>query len=358
MPLALGGNGYLDGMGQSPSPRAPSANSRAKNVRDKKIATITKPEDLLEFVLEDERLSIVKVYAGWCRTCKAFDLKWRKLAHQEGGKFDPKGKVVDPGRVRFAEMDFNANEELCRLLNATRLPYIIMYKGSQGKVDDFQCGPANFAQVIQKVNEYADAPEVSYLETVATTQEPARDLTKELAGPQKPHTAEAKELWEKDVVIAKLNNELGVLKIETENALENSREHLRQKETRLKNMETRLKQIKADHNKEMMIARKDLLAEKASKIKALEIRLEGTVAELRMQIEAIEIERGDLQLELNASIRANDGKVEELESRIAVYEKERKSLRRLSALALQRIKGAFAIRQHIKRMRSAVSRRR
>jgi hypothetical protein len=121
-------------------------------------------------------------------------------------------------------------------------------------------------------------------------------------------------------------------------------------------MEQRLKLVKADHDKEMMRAREAILAETGTKIKALETRLEGTVVELRMQIEALEIERGDLQGELNSFIRAKDGKVEELEGRIAVYEQERKSLRMLSVLALQRIKGVFAIRPHIKRMRSAVSR--
>jgi hypothetical protein len=114
----------------------------------------------------------------------------------------------------------------------------------------------------------------------------------------------------------------------------------------------------ADHHKEMMRAREALLAEQSLKIEALETRLEGTVAGLRTQIEALEIEKGVLQVELISSIRAKDGTVEELEGRIAVYEKEQKSLRRLFGLALQRMKGAFAIRPRIKRMRKAVSRRR
>mmetsp|Transcript_22753 Transcript_22753/g.31797 ORF Transcript_22753/g.31797 Transcript_22753/m.31797 type:complete len:354 (-) Transcript_22753:1048-2109(-) len=122
----------------------------------KKTYVISKPEDLLNFVMEDERLSVVKVFARWCKTCAAFDLRYRKLNSKEGDKFDVAGNLVEPGRVRFAEMDYNLNEELCGLLGATKLPYIIIYKGTSGKVAEFQCGPSSFQRVIDNVNEFAD----------------------------------------------------------------------------------------------------------------------------------------------------------------------------------------------------------
>jgi len=122
----------------------------------KKTYVIAKPEDLLNFVVEDERLSVVKVFARWCKTCAAFDLRFRKLNSKEGDKFDVNGNLVEAGRVRFAEMDYNLNEELCGLLGATKLPYIIMYKGTSGKVAEFQCGPSSFQRVIDNVNEFAD----------------------------------------------------------------------------------------------------------------------------------------------------------------------------------------------------------
>jgi len=115
-----------------------------------KIFKIQQPQDLLSFVVADERLSIVKVYASWCKTCKVFDIRYRKLASQLGG-----GDVVQPGPVRFAEMQYDtpANEEMCKLLNATKLPYILIYRGSQGKVADFQCTPAKFQVLVDTVND-------------------------------------------------------------------------------------------------------------------------------------------------------------------------------------------------------------
>ncbi|KAL7430733.1 hypothetical protein ACHAXM_002332 [Skeletonema potamos] len=120
--------------------KPPSQNTRGG---DNKIFKIQQPQDLLNFVIEDERLSIVKVYASWCKTCKVFDVRYRKLANQMSD---------DP--VRFAEMQYDtpANEEMCKLLNATKLPYVLIYRGSKGKVADFQCTPATFQVLIDTVN--------------------------------------------------------------------------------------------------------------------------------------------------------------------------------------------------------------
>ncbi|KAL7488030.1 hypothetical protein ACHAW6_013616 [Cyclotella cf. meneghiniana] len=128
-----------------------------------KIVPIRQPQDLLDFVIEDERLSIVKVYATWCKTCQVFDIRYRKLASQIGDIYSSSSSSTDAllqkGRVRFSEMAFDDpnNEEMCRLLNATKLPYILVYKGSRGKIADFQCGPSNFQMLIDVVNRYADS---------------------------------------------------------------------------------------------------------------------------------------------------------------------------------------------------------
>lgn len=91
-------------------------------------------------------------------------MRYRKLASQLGDSIN--SNINDPtslkGSVRFAEMRFDDpnNEEMCRLLNATKLPYIIMYRGSRGKVADFQCGPAKFQLLIDAVNEHVDTDAV------------------------------------------------------------------------------------------------------------------------------------------------------------------------------------------------------
>jgi hypothetical protein len=63
--------------------------------------------------------------------------------------------IKERGRVRFCEIEFTEHEELCRGLQATRLPHVLVFRGavgSAGLVDNFQCSPANFQRVVDTVN--------------------------------------------------------------------------------------------------------------------------------------------------------------------------------------------------------------
>ncbi|KAL7526099.1 hypothetical protein ACHAXR_001318, partial [Thalassiosira sp. AJA248-18] len=138
--------------------------SQNKSQRRGNVFSIEQPEDLLDFIIEDERLSVVKVYATWCKTCKVFDMRYRKVASQFGDKYDDKTgtEITQMGRARFAEMQYDDpnNKEICLTLNlAPKLPYILMYKGSQGKVKEFQCLPAKIQMLANAVNELADPVE-------------------------------------------------------------------------------------------------------------------------------------------------------------------------------------------------------
>mmetsp|Transcript_4388 Transcript_4388/g.8446 ORF Transcript_4388/g.8446 Transcript_4388/m.8446 type:complete len:365 (-) Transcript_4388:235-1329(-) len=168
----------------------PSQN--VKHQRSGNIFTIRHPEDLLDFVIEDDRLSVVKVYASWCKTCQIFDMRYRKLASQYGDKYDTIKKnaaadsssgnsarnIAKKGRVRFAEMelkDENA-EILMSILSKSKqplsLPYILMYyKGSGSRTTnnngmvmrDFQCSPKKFRLLVDAVEELtsSDSEEIS-----------------------------------------------------------------------------------------------------------------------------------------------------------------------------------------------------
>jgi thiol-disulfide isomerase/thioredoxin len=138
--------------------RPPS--QQQSSISGPKIFSIQQPQDLLDFVIDDERLSVIKVHASWCKTCQIFDLRYRKLAMQYGDTTATTTPTSEDGvlrgKVRFAEMQYDnpANTEMCELLNATKLPYMMLYKGTKGKVDEFQCNPANFQRLIDAVNGY------------------------------------------------------------------------------------------------------------------------------------------------------------------------------------------------------------
>lgn len=115
------------------------------------ITFLQGPQDFLDFLSRDDRLCIVFVRANWCQICKAFSVKWRKMANTYGDKYDPAtGQLVIPGLIRFAEIEFTEHEDLCRRLKASRMPHVLFYQGQAGmagKIVQYQCGPSAFGLV-------------------------------------------------------------------------------------------------------------------------------------------------------------------------------------------------------------------
>jgi len=122
-----------------------------------KIINVQKTDDFLEFIAGDERLCIVKFYASWCKSCAKFGIRYKKLATKYGDKIDKADKVVEPGIVRFAEVEYGRNTSLCRALGIRKLPYIIIYKASVGKIAEFPCGPKYFDErLVSRLNQYLE----------------------------------------------------------------------------------------------------------------------------------------------------------------------------------------------------------
>mmetsp|Transcript_54037 Transcript_54037/g.80246 ORF Transcript_54037/g.80246 Transcript_54037/m.80246 type:complete len:249 (+) Transcript_54037:50-796(+) len=125
------------------------------------IAKIESPREYLDFLGRDERLCMITVHAPWCGVCSIFKPLYHHFANQESDKLDLNKNVFVPGRIRFAEMDFDKNENLCRRLGATRLPFVLLYKGNSGmagQLAGFQCGPNVFQRVVDAANWFLGTP--------------------------------------------------------------------------------------------------------------------------------------------------------------------------------------------------------
>lgn len=125
------------------------------------ITTIDSLDDYLDFLRGDnaeehKKLTVIKFYASWCKSCAKFGAKYRQLALDEGDQVDRSGELLATGRVRFAEVEFGANKRMCKSFGIKRLPSIHIYKGKAGKVEDFVCGPSKFHLLVDKLNEYVD----------------------------------------------------------------------------------------------------------------------------------------------------------------------------------------------------------
>jgi len=347
-----------------------------------KVFGIRQPQDLLDFVIKDERLSVVKVFASWCKTCQIFDIRYRKLASQLSDQYtlvsDPNTnsnnsnnpqsyQLTRRGPVRFAEMQFDDpnNEEMCRLLNATKLPYVLMYKGSKGKVADFQCGPSNFQRLVDEVNELMDPMDEEYgvdggfasssLEeiewSVGLDAEELEQLSQSSSMMSSPSSSASQQqskqegmLKRKDEEIARLYLELSTLRNEYEEKMatitevhknetnqfqQQLDEQTKEYEMKIANLVERIKDLEEDMaTRELEVRNAGEEANRKLKLdmEAKEKYFEKETARLSMRIAGLEEALLQSKKELKATSEISNQEKEELLGIIAGLEEEQERL--------------------------------
>lgn len=116
-----------------------------------KIDTITSRDEFLSFINKDDRLCCIKVYANWCKSCAKFGMHYNRLAHQHGDIYDNNGTMMKRGKIRFAQIEYGSNIQLCKSFGIKKLPYVLIYKlGVTGPIDEFVCGPSVFKEKMEK----------------------------------------------------------------------------------------------------------------------------------------------------------------------------------------------------------------
>ncbi|KAI2502236.1 thioredoxin [Fragilaria crotonensis] len=124
-----------------------------------RIEVIHNTKEYLDFIAQDDRLCVVKFYASWCKSCQKFGVLYKRLATQCGDLYETtsslsekhhhdQSQLLKRGNVRFAEVEFGANAELCRSLGIKKLPNVHIYKGTElGRITGFPCGPSKFGML-------------------------------------------------------------------------------------------------------------------------------------------------------------------------------------------------------------------
>eukprot|EP00984_Skeletonema_dohrnii_P003804 scaffold1310_cov128-Skeletonema_dohrnii-CCMP3373.AAC.7 len=102
------------------------------------ITSIQKKDDFEKFLQEDDRLCVIKFYAPFCKACKAFGKKFRKLAIDRGDPINSIGEVARHGDARFGEIEQVGNSKLVKELGIKKFPTVLIYRGSE-KLSEITC---------------------------------------------------------------------------------------------------------------------------------------------------------------------------------------------------------------------------
>lgn len=120
------------------------------------ITKITNTKEFLDFIEGDDRLCVIKFHANWCQICRTVVRKFAKFALNFGDREIIDGTssgAVVPGSVRFADVEWSQNTELCKALKVKKFPFIMIYEKSE-KIGAFSTGPAhNFRNIVGKTIE-------------------------------------------------------------------------------------------------------------------------------------------------------------------------------------------------------------
>jgi thiol-disulfide isomerase/thioredoxin len=95
------------------------------------IASIQKKDGLEKFLKQDDRLCVIKLYAPFCKACKAFGKKFRKLAIDRGDAINSIGEIARHGDARFGEIEYSSNTQLMKDLGIKKFPTVVIYRGSE-----------------------------------------------------------------------------------------------------------------------------------------------------------------------------------------------------------------------------------
>lgn len=107
-----------------------------------KITPIDSMKTYEEAVIQsEESLVVIKAFVPWCRACKGFDVKFRKLNAD---------LLRQEAPVHFYELDVFAVKDVKMLLDIKVAPSVVMFM-SGTKVDSFSCGPRRFDLVTEKI---------------------------------------------------------------------------------------------------------------------------------------------------------------------------------------------------------------
>ncbi|CEM31090.1 unnamed protein product [Vitrella brassicaformis CCMP3155] len=126
---------------------------------DNRIFRLRSGDELEDFLQEhNNKVVVLCVQAKWCHSCAKQDVLFKEVADQytQGGSDEEDGSADKQAKpALFAVMDFDDNREYVQKeLGVRALPYVQMYAGAAGRVEEFPCGPSKIPELKAKLDLY------------------------------------------------------------------------------------------------------------------------------------------------------------------------------------------------------------
>jgi len=132
----------------------PAAASRPPEVGTDGLYHIATKEEY-SLLLEDNpgKLVVLKVFAPWCKTCKALEPRFRAIAHGLGCDRNHRNATTATAALPIVWVDLahtRDNRDFVRdELGVRTLPTVQFYAGDGERVDSFPCGPPRVETVLK-----------------------------------------------------------------------------------------------------------------------------------------------------------------------------------------------------------------
>ena len=134
------------------------------------LTTVPELEDALAEARALNRLCVVKVYAPWCKTCRAIEPKYKRVARANSDEID------------FYEVNFSQCKPLCKHLGVESLPCGIIFKDGE-KVEHSSLRPTSFKGFVKTLMAFAEpeSPLSATLESYQSDMDEMRETERRVS---------------------------------------------------------------------------------------------------------------------------------------------------------------------------------
>lgn len=121
------------------------------------ITVIEKQDGFDDFLKVDDRLCVIKLFAPYCKACRSFGIKFRKLATDKGDRLNGAGDTIHLGDARFGELDYASNIKLCKNLGVKKFPTVLIFRGggdSSEKLSEIVCKQTAIEDIVAEMDRF------------------------------------------------------------------------------------------------------------------------------------------------------------------------------------------------------------